>query len=317
MKMKHIFPVIAIFLIAVAIWYDKKSLAFFSCIYLFPAVLLFQLREKTPVILKWITRWKRFVLVFYFAITSAFLSSFVPSFLKRYDFQGVGPESFYLLLDSANDASFLMVFLIFPTVMLAVIVNQIIASLEHFSHHKGGYRDPTTGEEHISLRYCVFGQVLGKVENPVARGAEVGGDFASKLIAKHSLSLASDLDKAFREFKSKWVESDEKSGWLESVSFSGDGDTRKELSITSSFAKRLCVGRKGEVESGDSCTPHCSFLEGYVSGIMESVFPEKNPKVSVRMSHCKKCEEDPEAQELCLFDIDFHGSERGADKSSP
>lgn len=204
------------------------------------------------------------IVLFYFLYTSTFLSiisSILPSMLKEknIDLDKIPDlnmkiiKVFSLVIESSGIMLILFALLIF---FLSHYINKIIEEIMEYEPVSGGYKDPITGEENISLRYGTFKGLLNAVDNDdeIAKiGLSIGKEFGKNIVEKHQIS-------DFNELKLKWLQTDTKAGFLENIDISGTNDNKKIslINFTNTFAKRI----DKDIDTS------CIFFENYVKGII-------------------------------------------------
>lgn len=246
-----------------------------------------------------IVEWSNVIIISYFIITGA-LSSIVGSVYAG-TFKAANPffENMEALVAATDFAGHSLIFLVMPVLICAHFLDKLLQQATGYIRFSGGYFDPVTGENNISLRYKTFSNALESSKDPKSLGLKIGKEYAGGIKNKYTLGtkIGPDVLNAFLE---KWNESDAKAGWFEHVGFSGSNPSIKiELTYIHSLANRLKKNH-GNAESA------CDFLEGYTNGVLKGVSANDAVKIELQAANCKKCRDGEDTFSQCIFDVNFN-----------
>lgn len=164
-------------------------------------------------------------------------------------------------LKEISISGYLMIYFTVLLFLLSYFIELIFKRLSSFELFAGGYTDTNTGLTNISLKYDTFTDLIKNIKEDKALeiSKKIGKDFGKILVEKYSITSLTKL-------RGKWIETDEKAGFLEKIDFTpiDNKEILTNITIDKSFAKRVMN------EQDISYNLICDFLKNYSQGIIEA-----------------------------------------------
>lgn len=245
------------------------------------------------------------IVLFYFFYSTTLLSILASLFsaipfdnaitIVNLEFFRIVTGNFSIFTKQITIAGYLMMLFTVLLFILSYLIELMFRRLSSFELFLGGYTDNNTGLTNISLKYDTFIDLVNNINEEKSEeiSKKIGQDFGKVLVEKYKIS---SLD----ELKARWLETDEKSGFLENIDF-GRIDNKElltSINIDKSFSKRI----KNEDDKEYSAV--CEFLKNYSTGIIEAYFNfnkiNKTVSLNVIDDVCVNCL----SNEQCAFKVE-------------
>lgn len=162
------------------------------------------------------------------------------------------------VFQSLDDTGYYFLLFLPIVILVSFISDKFMELVSRYAFYHGGFTDPITRRENISLRFDTFVSFLSGMNNIHSVSEAIGSEFAAQI---PSAAGNTSKDKLAASTK-VWTEVDEKAGWCDSVVYDPIHD---DLIVKNSFPIRIYKKNK------QTDTNACDFLTGYVAGFVKGI----------------------------------------------
>lgn len=203
----------------------------------------------------------RLIALFYFFVAGASVSVSSSFYIERA--KGVHDALFLdnliQVFKALDDTGYYLLLFLPIVVLVSFVSDKFMEQVSRYAFYHGGFTDPITKRENISLRFETFVEFLGGMNDVHKVSEAIGKAFAGAI--PNSAAGNTAKEKLATSTKT-WSEVDEKAGWCDSVAYN---PTHDDLIVKNSFPIRI-------YKKASTANPNaCAFLTGYVQGFVKEI----------------------------------------------